>query len=319
VKLRLGSRGSKLALWQAQHVQRALQATRSDITVDIEVLQTTGDRIADVPLATIGGRGLFTKEVDAAVLDGRVHCGVHSLKDMPTKLDEGLALAAVLEREDPRDAYLPAPGAPDRLLELSTRARVGTSSLRRRALLLHIRPDLSVVDLRGNLDTRLEKLRARHFDGIVLARAGLRRLGHDDVVGETLETPDWLPAAGQGALALVCREEDDATRACLRLLDHPPTQAATSAERAFLAALEGGCQIPIGTLGTVHDDELTLHGFVASLAGTTMVRGSLSGPITSAADIGERLAGQLLQQGADVILEDLRAAAAPTVPVPAAP
>lgn len=319
MKLRLGSRGSTLALWQAHHVQRVLQSLQHDTGVDIAVLHTTGDRIADVPLARIGEKGLFTKEVDAAVLDGRVHCAVHSFKDVPTQVHDGIALAAILEREDPRDAFLPGPGGPPRLRDLPRGARVGTSSLRRRALLLHLRPDLVVTDLRGNLDTRLEKLHGGQYDGIIVALAGVRRLGREDAVGETLDPPNWLPAAGQGALALVCRADDDTTRARLRPLDHAPTRAATVAERAFLALLEGGCQIPIGALGTVHDGELTLHGLVASLEGTAVVRGSASGPITAAAAVGERLAAQLLERGADAILRDIRAAARVSIPAPAAP
>jgi hydroxymethylbilane synthase len=319
VSLRLGSRGSTLALWQAHHVQRALQSLHDRLTVEIEVLHTTGDRIADVPLAMIGEKGLFTREVDAAVLDGRVACAVHSFKDVPTKLPDGIALAAVLAREDPRDAFLPAPGAPAGLLDLPPGARVGTSSLRRQALLLNLRPDTLVTDLRGNLDTRFEKLRTHQYDAIILALAGVRRLGREDAVGETLDPPNWLPAAGQGALAVVCRDDDDVTRAQLQALDHAPTRAATFAERAFLARLEGGCQIPIGALGTVHDDELTLHGLVASLAGTMLVRGSASGPVAAAADVGERLARQLLERGADRILREVRASARPGIPAPAAP
>jgi hydroxymethylbilane synthase len=319
VKLRLASRGSKLALWQAQHCQRLLQSLHHDIAVEIKVLRTTGDRITDVPLAMIGEKGLFTKEVDAAVLDGRADCAVHSFKDVPTILEDGLALAAVLEREDPRDAFLPAPGAPARLLELPRGARVGTSSVRRRALLCHTRRDLSVIDLRGNLETRLEKLREHHYDGVILALAGLRRLGRADVVGEPLDPPAWLPAAAQGALAVVCRAADDETCERLRLLDHAPTRATTLAERAFLGGLEGGCQIPIGALATAQDGQLTLHGLVASLAGTTVVRGSLSGPVAAGVSLGERLATQLLDRGADVILSVIRATAGQRIPAPAEP
>jgi hydroxymethylbilane synthase len=319
VTLRLGSRGSTLALWQAHHVKQLLQSLHAGLAIDVEVLHTTGDRIADVPLAMIGEKGLFTKEVDAAVLDGRVDCAVHSFKDVPTKLPDGITVAAVLEREDPRDAFLPAPGGPARLLDLPAGTRLGTGSLRRRALLLHLRPDAVVTDLRGNLDTRLEKLRTKQYDGIILALAGVRRVGREAAVGETLEPPDWLPAVGQGALAVVCRDDDDVTRTRLRPLEHPPTRAATVAERAFLALLEGGCQVPIGALGSVHDNELVLHGLVASLAGTAIVRGSASGPVAAAGAIGERLARQLLEGGAAAILRDVRAAAGPTVPAPAAP
>jgi hydroxymethylbilane synthase len=319
MKLRLGSRGSTLALWQANHVQALLRSLHPGLDVEIDVLHTTGDLITDVPLAMIGDKGLFTKEVDGAVLDGRVDLAVHSFKDVPTRLPDGLVLAAVMEREDPRDAFLPAPGRTAALSELPAGARVGTSSLRRRAILLSQRPDIRVEDMRGNLDTRLRKLDEGHYDGIILALAGLRRFGREDAVGETLDPPHWLPAAGQGALALVTREGDADTLDRVRGLDHAATRAATAAERAFLARLEGGCQIPIGALAEVRGDALRLQGLVASLDGTCIIRGEHSGATGDAAAIGQHLARRLVEEGADAVLRDVRAVSPRDIPRAGAP
>lgn len=319
MSLRLGSRGSTLALWQAHHVQRLLRTMNPDLQVEIEVLHTTGDIITDVPLSMIGDRGLFTKEVDGAVLDGRVDLAVHSFKDVPTRLPDGLTLAAVLVREDPRDAFLPEPGRTGFVRDLPDGARIGTSSLRRRAILLNQRPDIVVEDLRGNLDTRLRRLEEGRYDGIILALAGIRRFGREDAVGETLDPPEWLPAAGQGALALVASTGDDRTLALLRPLDHPATRAATAAERALLATLEGGCQVPIGTLGTLDGDTLRLQGLVGSLDGTTVIRGETSGTAHDPVALGQALAQRLLDQGADAVLRDVRAAHPRQIPDPSAP
>ncbi|HEX6133111.1 MAG TPA: hydroxymethylbilane synthase [Longimicrobiales bacterium] len=316
--MRIASRGSTLALWQAEHVRARLRALRHDVDVEIQVVHTTGDRITDVPLAKIGDRGLFTKEVDTAVLEGRCDLAVHSLKDVPTALPAGLTLAAVMEREDPRDAFLPRPGGGPRLTDLPAGARVGTSSLRRRALLLAARGDLVVDDLRGNLDTRLEKLHDGRYDGIILALAGLRRFGREEVAGELLDLPHWLPAVGQGALALVTREDDTAALEAVRPLNHSDSRAATAAERAFLAALEGGCQIPIAALGTVRGTQLMLRGLVASLDGRTVVRGEAEGAAGDARAVGDTLARRLLDEGAGDVLSAIRSDVGPT-PEPAAP
>lgn len=299
-------------------MQALLQSLHAELSVDIEVLHTTGDRILDVPLAMIGDRGLFTKEIDAAVLDGRAHCAVHSFKDVPTKLTDGLTLAAVLVREDARDAYLPAPGRPHALRALPTASRVGTSSLRRRALLLAARSDLVVDDLRGNLDTRFRKLHDGEYDAILLALAGVRRFGRESEVGELLGSPHWLPAAGQGALAMVARMDDHATLARLRPLDHEHTRAATTAERAFLGALEGGCQIPIGALATVANERLSLEGLVAAVDGSVVIRGEAVGAAGDPEAVGRQLARQLIEQGADDVLRAVRTLS-PRMTPPAAP
>ncbi|HEX6941152.1 MAG TPA: hydroxymethylbilane synthase [Longimicrobiales bacterium] len=317
--LRLGSRGSRLALWQAEHVKRRLEAAHPGLQVEIRILRTTGDRITDVPLARIGDKGLFTKEIDRAVASGEVDAAVHSLKDVPTRLAERLALAAVLEREDPRDVYIPGAERARTLEGLPAGATVGTSSLRRRAQLLHLRPDLRVEDLRGNLDTRLERLREGRYDAIILAHAGIRRLGFDAAVGQLLEPPGWLPAVGQGALGIVIREDDDATRALLAPLDHPETAAATTAERAFLRTLEGGCQIPIGALATLGDGRLHLHGFVAAIDGRPLLRADARGPAEDAEAVGIALAQRLLDEGAGEILAGIRGLDTSALPRASAP
>lgn len=317
--LRLGSRGSRLARWQAEHVRSRLERLHEGLRVEIRILRTTGDRILDVPLARIGDKGLFTKEIDRAILDGDVDAAVHSLKDVPTRLDAGLALGAILEREDPRDVFLPAPGRPAALRALPAGARVGTSSLRRRAQLLHQRPDLLVEDLRGNLDTRLARLDEGRLDGAILARAGVRRLGFEDRVGQLLAAPDWLPATGQGALAVAVREDDSETRARVAGLTDEATAAATAAERAFLAALEGGCQIPIGALATIEGDTLRLDGMIAATDGSRMLRGSRAGPAQDAATVGRELADELIGRGATEILDAVRAAADVAFPEASAP
>lgn len=303
---RLGSRGSALARWQATHVEDRLASAHADLSVTIDFIRTTGDRVTDVPLARIGDKGLFTKEIDLAVLDGRVDAAVHSLKDLPTVLGPGLALAAILEREDPRDALIPAPGRPATLAKLPAGACVGTSSLRRRSQLLASRPDLRVDDLRGNLDTRLGRLADGDYDAAVVAFAGVRRLEREDAVGEVLDAPDWLPAAGQGAVALVVRDDDSSARELLAPLDHDGTRSATTAERAFLRALEGGCQIPIGALARPRDGGLLLHGFVGSLDGRQLLRAQLVGEADRPAALGQSLANRLREQGAGAILRDIR-------------
>lgn len=317
--LRLATRGSTLALWQAHHVKRRLESAHDGLRVDLSTIRTTGDRITDVPLARIGDKGLFTKEVDRALLTGEADLAVHSLKDIPTTLEPGLDLGAVLEREDPRDAVVFAPDTPPALADLPDGARIGTSSLRRRAQLLHRRPDLQVVDLRGNLDTRLDRIAAGAFDAAILARAGLIRLVREEAVGEVLEPPAWLPAVGQGALAIAIRGDDDDTRRLLRPLDHADTRATTTAERSFLRKLEGGCQVPIGALANVVGDQIVLNGLVAALSGRPLLRSAASGVASEAAAVGTRLADALLDQGAADILEEIRVRAPGSLPGVSAP
>lgn len=315
--IRIGSRGSALALWQAEYIKARLAEAHAGLDVDIEIIQTTGDRITDVPLSKIGDKGLFTKELDRALLDGRVQLAVHSLKDVPTHIEAGLALVAVPQREDPSDALIAAPGRPGKLTDLPPNSRIGTSSLRRRAQLLALRPDLVVSDLRGNLDTRLAAVHNSQYDAIILALAGMKRLGRAAEATDILRGR-WLPAVGQGALGIVCRADDAATQTLLRVLDDADTHAATDAERALLRELEGGCQIPIGALALISGDELLLQALVASIDGTRIVRGERSGKRADAESIGSSLAHELLDRGARVILAELREAN-PPVPAPPAP
>lgn len=314
--LRIASRGSELALWQSRTVRDALRAADPALQVEIEVIKTTGDNIQDVPLAKIGDKGLFTKELDAALLSGAADLAVHSLKDVPTRLPEGLVLAAVTTREDPRDVVILPPGRKGGLYYLKSGAKVGTSSLRRRAQLQSLRPDLDIADLRGNLNTRLAKLDAGAYDAIVLAAAGVLRLGWADRVSQYLDVPGWLPAVGQGALAVVAREDRPEVLDRLRPLHDFGAAACTTAERALLRSLEGGCQVPIGALATLDGNAVVLNGLVADLDGRRILRVQEVGGMDDAEAVGRRAADALLARGAGEILESIRSAFAPQPPAP---
>lgn len=301
--LTIGSRGSKLALWQAEWVRSRLEAAGAEARV--EVIKTEGDVRTDVPLAVIGGKGVFTKELELALLEGRIDVAVHSLKDLPTVVPEGLTIAAVAEREDPRDALVLRA---DKLHEgaavrsLPAGACVGTSSQRRLAQLKHARPDLVVKDLRGNVDTRLRKLDGGWYDAVILAAAGLRRLGFEGRIGAYIPTGEMLPAVGQGALGVETRAGDEATIRLVRRLDHGPTRAACEAERAFLRSLGGGCQVPIAGHAVVRGDGLRLEGLVAAPAGEKIIRDAVEGDARNAESIGLELAERLRARGADTLL-----------------
>ncbi|HKT60105.1 MAG TPA: hydroxymethylbilane synthase [Gemmatimonadales bacterium] len=316
-RLRIGTRASKLALWQTEHVRARLHAAGIE-TERIEI-KTTGDLVQHVPLAEIGGRALFTRQIDEAMLEGRIDLAVHSLKDLPTTLPEGIALVAVGEREDPRDALVGR--GPIRWNDLPRGGVVATSSLRRRAQLLHLRPDLEVRDVRGNVDTRLSKLEAsQDWSAILLAAAGLVRLGLEARIGERLSPAVMLPAPGQGALAVTARAGDHtAASAVARAVHHPSTARAVAAERAFLRTLEGGCQVPVAAHATLRGDRLHLHGRVVSLRGERAVEGEDTSEVRDeqeADGLGARLAERLLAEGASSILAEVRSAAAPVVPEP---
>lgn len=298
----IGSRGSQLALWQSQWV--AARLAELGVETRIEIIKTTGDKIAGVALAKVGGKGLFTKELEDALIERRIDLAVHSLKDLPTTLPKGLHLAAVPEREDPRDAVVG-----HRLSELSPGARVGTGSLRRTAQLRALYPSLVVESIRGNVDTRLRKLDEGQFDAIILASAGLRRLGWAGRIAEILDPAEMCPAVGQGALAIESRDEDDNVNAILSRLDHPPARLAVSAERELLAGLGGGCQVPIGAHASVADGRLRLRAVVAAPDGSDMVRCETEGPAEEAAELGRRTAEELLARGACRILEAVYGAA----------
>jgi hydroxymethylbilane synthase len=306
-RLRVGTRGSRLALWQADRVIELLAA--AGLAAERVVVHTTGDRILDTPLAKIGDKGLFTKELEERLLEDAIDVAVHSLKDLPTQVPRGLVLGAVLEREDPSDALVCPAG--HHLDELPEGARIGTSSLRRRAQLLLRRPDLDVRDLRGNVPTRLSKLDQGDYDAVVMARAGLLRLGLGSRITETIDPAVMLPAVGQGAIGVEAREVTPSAEAWLEVLDHRLTHLATSAERGLLGRLEGGCQVPIGALATWEGRLLRLRGLVAGLDGEQVVSGEEKAEVVSRDDarhLGESLANRLLAEGADRILDGVRAA-----------
>jgi hydroxymethylbilane synthase len=290
--IRIGTRGSALALWQAEHVRARLAALGQAAT--IEVIVTTGDRIQDRRLEEVGGKGAFLKEIEEAMLAGQVDLAVHSLKDVPVQLPSGLRLAATLERADPRDALLSADGRG--LRALAAGARVGTTSVRRRALLRAARADLRLEDLRGNVDTRVRKLREGRYDAIVLALAGLARLGRASEVTEPLDTSLFVPAPGQGAIVLETREADRETSALAARLHHAPTAQAVSAERVFLAALGGGCNAPLGAHATTEGGGLRLRAFVAAREGDGLLRGETLG--AEPAELARRLADDFVTRGA---------------------
>jgi hydroxymethylbilane synthase len=321
--LRIGSRGSELALWQARHIA-ALLGTRGH-QVEIEIVHTSGDKFTDVALAQIGAKagltkGIFTKEIEDALASGRVDLAVHSLKDLPTELPAGFALAAIPTREDPRDAFCSRHHM--KIVDLPNNARVGTSSLRRQAQLKAIRPDLDLHPLRGNVDTRLRKLEEGQYDAIVLAAAGLKRLGKTDLIREILPPATICPAAGQGALAIEIRAGDSAIGDHLAFLDDPSSRAAITCERAVLSHLGGGCQVPIGAYAELRDGTLHLQSLVASPDGSQLLRDSRSSRSADAASsvdparLGQQAAAALLACGADKILQAVYAAHFPVPPQP---
>ena len=302
MKLKLGTRGSALALWQANWTKRELESRWPELEIDLVSIKTTGDKIVDVPLAKIGGKGLFTKEIDEALLDSRIDLAVHSLKDVPFQLPDGIAFGAIPEREDARDAFLSnGPG----LRELWEGATLGTSSLRRQVQLRHHFPALNLLTLRGNVDTRLRKLSAGEFDGIILAVAGLKRLGHEHRITEILDDDVMVSAVGQGALGIVCRTEDDNARRILQVLDHAPTRTAVTAERGLLRALGGSCQVPIAGKANLTADGLTIKGVIASLDGSRVISHELGGPSGRALELGMELGDKLLSMGAGEILAEI--------------
>lgn len=302
-KLTIGTRSSKLALWQANYIADCIRKQYPDVEVSLLHIMTTGDKILDVPLAKIGGKGLFTKELENAMLAKEIDLAVHSLKDMPTQLPEGLLLAAITERVDPGDALIsPQYGTID---NLPHGAKVGTSSLRRKAQLLKYRPDLIIRDLRGNLDTRLKKMETEKLDAIILAVAGLKRLGWQDLITQVLPTEICLPAVGQGALALEARSNDLEVRAMLEFLNHQETSVAAEAERAYLAEVEGGCQIPIGVYAYVEEETLILEAAILSVDGKRQIRRTVSGQPSEGIKLGRALAQEMLDAGGREILEEL--------------
>ena len=297
----LGTRGSKLAVHQSEWVQTRLRELAPHLNVTLRRIQTSGDKILDVPLAKIGGKGLFVKEIEEALLSGEIDLAVHSMKDVPTELPPGLDLLCIPIREDARDALISRDGT--RFKDLPHGAKVGTSSLRRQAQLLQARPDLSISMLRGNLDTRLKKLREGQFDAIVLAAAGLRRLGWETEITEYLSPEISLPAIGQGALGIEGRREDTFVRDVLNRLEHAPTRIMVMAERALLHRLQGGCQVPIAAHATLMGSEIVLEGLVASVDGKEVIRDRVKGTVDDPFSVGVQLAERLLARGGGRILQ----------------
>lgn len=299
-ELKIGTRQSLLALWQSNHIAACLRKQYPECKIELKKIVTKGDKILDVPLAQIGGKGLFTKEIEEDLLSGEIDLAVHSLKDMPTVLPEGLCLTAITTRANVGDAFVSNKYAS--FAELPLGAVVGTSSLRRKAQLLAARPDLNIRDLRGNVDTRLRKLDEGLYDAIILAAAGLERLGHADRIKSLIPAGVCLPAVGQGALAIECRTADAETRAMLDFLNDLPTRQATSAERAFLSLVEGGCQVPIGVHADVEGDKIRVEAIIAALDGSTVLRDTITGSANDAVSLGQELGRKMLANGGQEIL-----------------
>ena len=303
--IRIGTRASLLAVTQSTWVKNQIERQHPGTTVELVKIITKGDKILDVPLAKVGGKGLFVKEIEDALLDGRVDLAVHSMKDVPAELPAGLHVAIVPEREVPFDAFISVKCKS--LAELPQGAVIGTSSLRRKSQLAALRPDLEIKDLRGNLDTRLKKLDEGVYDAIILAGAGLNRLGMQNRITALFSPEQMLPAIGQGALGIELREADSELLAGLQFLHHADTAAAVAAERAFLLRLEGGCQVPIGGFATVAGGTVNLTGLIAALDGKTVFKEQLAGPVAKAAEIGKTLAETLLAAGGKAVLDEVYA------------
>jgi len=320
-KIIIATRGSKLALWQAEWIKSQLKAGTPGLKVELKKIKTTGDKILDVPLAKVGGKGLFVKEIEEALLQKSADLAVHSMKDVPTELPEELYIAAICAREDPRDAFITRSQksvvGSQKFKDLPRGATVGTSSLRRICQLLKIRPDIKIVQLRGNLDTRLRKLDEGQFDAIILAAAGVKRLGLQKRITEILPLEISLPAIGQGAIGIECRRDDEFINSILEKLNHRATSICVKAERSFLKKLEGGCQVPIGAYAELEDrtqgteqrqkksEILVIRGLVGSLDGKTLIEGSKKGKPENAESLGTALAEDLLSKGAGEILAEV--------------
>jgi len=312
-ELKIGTRGSQLALFQANWVKDRLVQAHPDLHVTLIKIKTTGDKIQDAPLAKIGGKGLFVKEIEEALLQKRIDLAVHSIKDVPTEFPEGLHLSVITKREDPRDVLISKDGKP--LKDLPKGAKIGTSSLRRQAQLLHFRSDFELIPLRGNLDTRLKKLKTMNLDAIVLALAGVKRLGFDEKITEIIPPELSLPAIGQGALGIETRMADQEVESRIRLLNDRDSSIAISAERAFLKKLEGGCQVPIAAFARIVGTTLHIDGLVGTIDGKRLIRHHVEGPIERAESLGVELAEILLGEGAKEILDEVYQRSQPTISI----
>ncbi len=301
--LRIGTRGSPLALWQSNWIKSQLEEEHGGLVVELVKIKTSGDKIQDVPLAKVGGKGLFTKEIEESLLRSETDLAVHSMKDVPMDLPTALTISVVTEREDPRDALISKNNLG--LEKLPKGARVGTGSFRRTTQLLHFRPDLEVIPLRGNVETRLKKMDTENLDAVILAAAGLIRLGKQELITEYISPKIMLPGGGQGAVGIETRRGDMGAMNMLFPLDHEETHLALDAERGFLKRLEGGCQVPIGVYATVEGMDLEIDGLVGSLDGKTIIRSQKKGSTVDPGKIGKELAEELLSRGADKILNEV--------------
>jgi len=299
----IGTRGSALALWQANHVKECIETTFPDLRVDIKTIKTTGDRITDRPLAMVGGKGLFVKEIEASLLDSSIDLAVHSMKDMPGELPDGLIIGAIPERANPFDVLISAQG--ELFKEYPQGAVIGTSSLRRGSQLKHLRPDLEIKSIRGNLDTRLKKLKSGEYAAIVLAAAGLERLGQVNEITEYLTETDMVPAVGQGALCIETRENDPDMENILSVLDHEPTRICVTGERAFLKKIEGSCHIPVACFGKIRDNRIIFTAVVASEDGKSFIKETIESTPEQVTEKGRELAKLVLDKGGKRILEAL--------------
>jgi hydroxymethylbilane synthase len=312
-ELRIGTRGSQLALYQANWVREKLIEAHLGLTVTLIKIKTTGDKIQDVPLAKMGGKGLFVKEIEEALIQKKIDLAVHSVKDVPTEFPKGLHLSVITQREDPRDVFISRDGKG--LKDLPRKAKIGTSSLRRQAQLLHFRSDLELVPLRGNLDTRLKKLKTMSLDGIVLALAGVKRLGLKERITEIIPTEISLPAIGQGALGIETRLGDKEVEEQIQFLNDKDSWIAVSAERAFLKKLEGGCQVPIAAFARTVGTTFQMDGLVGTIDGKRLVRHHIEGPIEKAESLGIELAEILLGKGAREILDEVYQRSGPPIKI----
>lgn len=301
--IRIGTRGSQLALWQANFIKSEIQRLFPDVTVDLKIIKTTGDRITDRPLAMVGGKGLFVKEIETALMDKEIDLAVHSMKDMPGELPQGLIIGAIPERENPFDVLISKDHC--LLADYKTGAKIGTSSLRRASQIKHIRPDVTIESIRGNLDTRIKKLKAGEYDAIVLAAAGLRRLGQERQITQYLDETIMIPAVGQGALCIETRENDDDIAPVMAQLDHYDTQVCVTGERAFLKQIEGSCHIPVACFGKISGNQVVMTAVVASEDGRELIKEQIASPVDQVKEAGRTLADQVLEKGGRKILERL--------------
>lgn len=306
-RLIIGTRGSELALWQSNHIKSKLSVLFPQLEIELRIIKTLGDKILDSPLSKIGDKGLFTKEIERALLDSEIDLAVHSLKDIPTQIPKGLTIGAITEREDARDVFIAHPKKSHKSFsDLPQRATIATGSLRRKCQLLHQRPDVEIINIRGNLNTRMQKLEQSDWDGMLLAKAGVKRLGWEEKITEVLPYEVMLPAVGQGALGIEIREKDGRVGKLIRKLHHESTALCVNGERALLRYLEGGCQIPIGTYGRIENGKFRLDAIIGSLDGKRLVRGHIIGNQSDSEKLSVQLAEQLLARGGKEILDEIR-------------